>query len=72
MQAILALFAVSAKLIGRVLTWRYSKAAWENSGAASPLERLNADPRLRTLYRVGQAHYIIFNGALLFALYFFL
>jgi hypothetical protein len=70
MKAVLALLGITLILIGRILTYRASKAAWERSGAGSALDQLNADPKLRTLYRAGQAHYIA--GVLLFALCFFL
>ena len=70
MKAVLALFAITIMLIGRILTFKASKAAWESNGASSPLDKINTDPKLRTLYRLGQGHYLF--GAALFAVCFFL
>jgi hypothetical protein len=72
MKAALALFAVAVMLIGRILTYKASKAAWDSSGSgsATPLDKINSDPKLKAMYRLGQGHYIV--GAVMFGACFLL
>jgi hypothetical protein len=70
MKAALALFAVAVMLIGRILTYKASKAAWDSSGSGTPLDKINSDPKLKAMYRLGQGHYIV--GAVMFGACFLL
>ena len=70
MKAALALLAISLLLLGRILTYRSSRSAWQKAGPGTAMDKLNADPRLRLHYRLGLANYSL--GVALFIFCFFL